>query len=174
MQNQNTLYEGFSYPPIDRQRTPTANDMGHHSRAQYKDRVLSWSHTVYIDLLSYLHQNENGQYSGGGFGPLNSKQIYPRPPLQSAVTFPSAHAKLVSSENASRSGSEPSNHFKNIPSGPDFGLHHLECPVYRNRETWQIQRCSEPESPAKGGETTGKAKEGAALFKQPFELEAEC
>lgn len=104
-------YENYSYPSSDGQRAPTANDVRHRGHAQFKDKVFSWAHTVYIDLLAYLHQTKSGQYSRRNQGPLNSRPIYPRPPQHSATTSPLTRQE--SSEFPDRRNDEA---LHNVPS----------------------------------------------------------
>ncbi|KAF2430057.1 hypothetical protein EJ08DRAFT_697847 [Tothia fuscella] len=76
------------------------------SNAIQREKVFSWAHTIYIDLLKYLHgvrrrahhDRRNGTHNTSPPGP----NIYPRPPRQPSADF-SAHT------NTHRSKSHPEN-----------------------------------------------------------------
>lgn len=74
------------YSPLqDGSRTPTAHSFNRASNAHFKEKTLSWAHSIYVDLLAYLHQTkkENRQArQAHGFKPYSKTNIYPKPPRQ--------------------------------------------------------------------------------------------
>jgi hypothetical protein len=71
------------------------------SNAQLREKVFSWAHSIYIDLLKHLHTvRRRGQQSRHGNSYHTSgPNIYPRPPRQPSCDFSSG-----SSSSRSRSG----------------------------------------------------------------------
>lgn len=61
--------------------------------AEFKEKVLSWAHSVYVDLLASLHQarrNSASKATADGQAPQPAKpSIYPKPPRQPGVDFSS-------------------------------------------------------------------------------------
>ena len=82
---------GAIYNPItDGSRTPTAISSNRNNNTQFKEKTLSWAHTIYVDLLAFLHQSkkENRQArQTHGFRPYSKNSIYPKPPRQPASVF---------------------------------------------------------------------------------------
>lgn len=133
-----------TYSPIDTsgQATPRAlqspvssplPDFGPcSSNAQLRERVFTWAHSIYVDLLKYLqhsrrhnHQNRLGSHHSG------RPNIYPKPPQQPSANFasPQLENRRVSSEDgpqrrvsipttSSRDGSS-----SNPPSQINVGSH---------------------------------------------------
>jgi hypothetical protein len=62
------------------------------SNAQLRERVFSWAHSVYIDLLKHLHSvRRRGQQTRQGSSHHSSgPNIYPRPPRQPSCDFSSS------------------------------------------------------------------------------------
>lgn len=60
--------------------------------AQFKEKTLSWAHTIYVDLLAHLHQtkreNRQNRQSHGSKSYAKSV-IYPKPPRQPSSSFSS-------------------------------------------------------------------------------------
>ena len=82
---------GSIYSPMtDGSRTPTAISTNRNNNTQFKEKTLSWAHTIYVDLLAFLHQSkkENKQArQAHGFRPYSKNSIYPKPPRQPASLF---------------------------------------------------------------------------------------
>ena len=72
--------------------TPLSEFGPQSSNAQLRERVFTWAHTVYIDLLKYLQQTRrssaHSRHSSGHHPPRPS--IYPKPPRQPGATFSSS------------------------------------------------------------------------------------
>lgn len=70
---------------------PTADTCTRSGNAEFKEKVLSWAHSVYVDLLANLHHaKRNNMYKGqgDGHGRHSSKpNIYPKPPRQPGSDF---------------------------------------------------------------------------------------
>ncbi|KAI9817988.1 MAG: hypothetical protein M1832_004509 [Thelocarpon impressellum] len=85
--------------------TPTPDGAPRLGSARFRDEVLTWAHTVYVDLLASLHQpSSNGQRLRNGGAPQHPfrASIYPRPPRQPGSSF---SAEQVEDAPAARSAS---------------------------------------------------------------------
>jgi hypothetical protein len=62
------------------------------SNAQLREKVFSWAHSVYVDLLKYLHsiRRRGHQHRHGTSHHSSGPNIYPRPPRQPSCDFSSA------------------------------------------------------------------------------------
>jgi hypothetical protein len=82
--------------------------------AEFKEKVLSWAHGVYVDLLASLHharKSSISKSSSDGQSPRNLKPaIYPKPPRQPGLDF-SSHPDIP------RHNSYPSSIFDLSPHG---------------------------------------------------------
>ncbi|KAF3398753.1 putative UDP-N-acetylglucosamine--peptide N-acetylglucosaminyltransferase SEC [Talaromyces pinophilus] len=82
--------------------------------AEFKEKVLSWAHGVYVDLLASLHharKNSISNSSADGKSQRNLKPaIFPKPPRQPGLDF-SAHIDMP------RHNSYPSSRFDLSPHG---------------------------------------------------------
>ncbi|KAJ5278621.1 hypothetical protein N7478_003993 [Penicillium angulare] len=58
---------------------------------EFKEKILSWAHGVYVDLLATIHQARRNSMSNGGADGHNSRflkpSIYPKPPRQPGLDF---------------------------------------------------------------------------------------
>ena len=76
-----------------RQRLQAASSNGHitpKGTAEFKEKVLSWAHSVYVDLLASIHQMKRNKQSQGLLlqGQHNTKMsIFPKPPRQPGSDF---------------------------------------------------------------------------------------
>lgn len=61
------------------------------SHAEFKEKILSWAHGVYVDLLATIHHARRNSISNGGADGqaqrLLKPSIYPKPPRQPGVDF---------------------------------------------------------------------------------------
>jgi hypothetical protein len=61
--------------------------------AEFKEKILAWAHSIYVDLLAALHNARKKGYSQGSHDSqtrgVPSPSIYPKPPRQAASYFPS-------------------------------------------------------------------------------------
>jgi hypothetical protein len=85
---------------------------------EFKEKVLSWAHGVYVDLLATIHHARKQSISrstasGQPQRPLKPT-IYPKPPRQPGLDFSSSHPNLP------RHNSYPSSRFDFLP--PDASL----------------------------------------------------
>jgi hypothetical protein len=74
------------YSPLpDGSRTPTAQPTHRANNAHFKEKTLSWAHSIYVDLLAFLHQTKKENRQGRpahGFKAYSKNSIYPKPPRQ--------------------------------------------------------------------------------------------
>jgi hypothetical protein len=80
----------ISFPPQSLY-TPTLHTVGKHENAQFKEKVLSWAHNVYADLLALLHHSKKGQHQPRRVHTLYQTyyqtSLYPKPPRQSTANL---------------------------------------------------------------------------------------
>jgi hypothetical protein len=68
--------------------TPLAEYGPQSMNGQSRERVFAWAHTVYVDLLKYLHHTRK-PHSHHANGRASSRpHIYPKPPRQPAASLP--------------------------------------------------------------------------------------
>jgi hypothetical protein len=78
------VYLSFS----DGSRTPTAQSVSRASNPRFKEKTLSWAHSIYVDLLAFLHQSKKESRSSRnsqGVRTHSKNNIYPKPPRQPAA-----------------------------------------------------------------------------------------
>ena len=91
-QGQQPLYSNatlYSTLP-DATQTPSGQPASKASNTRFKEKTLSWAHTIYVDLLTFLHQSkkQNTQArQSQGFRHYSKNSIYPKPPRQPAHNF---------------------------------------------------------------------------------------
>ncbi|KAK1145945.1 hypothetical protein N8T08_003892 [Aspergillus melleus] len=90
-----------------------------HARAanvEFKEKVLSWAHSVYVDLLASIHQARRNSMSSAGGDIQNQRllkpSIYPKPPRQPGLDFSHSSAPEVTRHNS-------------YPSS-QYDLHHVQ------------------------------------------------
>lgn len=58
---------------------------------EFKEKILSWAHGVYVDLLATIHQARRNSMTNGGADGQNARfmkpNIYPKPPRQPGLDF---------------------------------------------------------------------------------------
>jgi hypothetical protein len=82
-------WTGFDQQP---HQAPTADIGARSGNAEFKEKVLSWAHSVYVDLLASLHESRKNAQKGGHESHLNGSlkpNIYPKPPRQPGSDFSS-------------------------------------------------------------------------------------
>ncbi|KAH6720014.1 glycosyltransferase family 41 protein [Leptodontidium sp. MPI-SDFR-AT-0119] len=75
-------------------RTPTAQSSSKSNNPRFKEKTLSWAHSIYVDLLAFLHQTRKESRKSRqshGFRTYSKNSIYPKPPRQPASHLGSAH-----------------------------------------------------------------------------------
>ncbi|KAG4438856.1 hypothetical protein IFR05_005645 [Cadophora sp. M221] len=68
-------------------RTPTAQSPSKSNNSRFKEKTLSWAHSIYVDLLAFLHQSRKESRKSRqsqGFRTYSKNTIYPKPPRQPA------------------------------------------------------------------------------------------
>ena len=78
-----------TYPSIsDGGRTSAGSMINRAGNSQFKEKTLSWAHSIYVDLLAFLHQSKkdkgHGRYQSRTY---SRSTIYPKPPRQPASSF---------------------------------------------------------------------------------------
>lgn len=67
-------------------KTPTAQSVNKTSSHHFKEKTLSWAHSIYVDLLAFLHQSKKqSRNSSHTSKPHSRTSIYPKPPRQSTA-----------------------------------------------------------------------------------------
>ncbi|KAH8431798.1 UDP-N-acetylglucosaminyltransferase [Aspergillus melleus] len=96
-----------------------------HARAanvEFKEKVLSWAHSVYVDLLASIHQARRNSMSSAGGDIQNQRllkpSIYPKPPRQPGLDFSHSSAPEVTRHNS-------------YPSS-QYDLHHVQKSNFSN------------------------------------------
>lgn len=91
--------------------------------AQFKEKVLGWAHTIYVDLLASIHQSKKEAYHArkkqGLQRSYSQTSIYPRPPRQSAFVFRRPSDPAYHSDGMSRNHSHDFGHISDSASGSD-------------------------------------------------------
>ncbi|TAQ84384.1 hypothetical protein B7494_g7281 [Chlorociboria aeruginascens] len=65
------------------------------SNTQFKEKTLSWAHSIYVDLLAFLHQSKKDtRHTRRSYSKNNN--IYPKPPRQPASQFGTSQWSEVS------------------------------------------------------------------------------
>jgi hypothetical protein len=84
--NSQQTFDGGIYSSFaDGARTPIAQSVNRASNSQFKEKTLSWAHSIYVDLLTFLHQSKKESRQArqsNGFRPYSKNSIYPKPPRQ--------------------------------------------------------------------------------------------
>jgi hypothetical protein len=102
-----TLYSSTS----EGSRTPTAESVNRASSHRFREKTLSWAHTIYVDLLAFLHQSKKESKllnPSQSSRPYSKTSIYPKPPRQPATYLGASHwagisSNIEESNNARRS-----------------------------------------------------------------------
>ena len=84
--NSQHVFDGGIYSSYsDGSKTPTAQSVNRTSISRFNEKTLSWAHSIYVDLLAFLHQskkeNRHARQSNG-FRSYSKNSIYPKPPRQ--------------------------------------------------------------------------------------------
>lgn len=92
-------------------RSSAADIKSRAGNAEFKEKVLSWAHGVYVDLLATLHQARRNSASKAGIDGhshrLSRPSIYPKPPRQPGLDF----SAQSNAGELSRHNSYPSSQF---------------------------------------------------------------
>ncbi|EAU37503.1 conserved hypothetical protein [Aspergillus terreus NIH2624] len=86
---------------------PTANSRA--ANVEFKEKVLSWAHGVYVDLLASIHHARRNSMSHGGDvqnARILKPSIYPKPPRQPGLDFSNSNGP-----DATRHNSYPSTQY---------------------------------------------------------------
>ncbi|KAE8412511.1 glycosyl transferase family 41-domain-containing protein [Aspergillus pseudocaelatus] len=80
----------------------TANSRA--ANVEFKEKVLSWAHGVYVDLLASIHQARRNSISNAGGDPQSQRflkpSIYPKPPRQPGLDFSQVNPPEVGRHNS--------------------------------------------------------------------------
>jgi len=86
-QSQSLHIDSSIYLSPEGSRTPTAESVNKASNHRFKEKTLSWAHSIYVDLLAFLHQSKKDSRNSNqshGSKPYSKTSIYPKPPRQPA------------------------------------------------------------------------------------------
>ncbi|KAI6708046.1 hypothetical protein JHW43_009427 [Diplocarpon mali] len=75
-------------------RTPMAHIPNRASNPRLKEKTLSWAHSIYVDLLAFIHKTKKESMQARqshGYRVYSKNSIYPRPPRQPAPHLHFAH-----------------------------------------------------------------------------------
>lgn len=117
----------------DGNRTPTAQSVSKGNNPRFKEKTLSWAHSIYVDLLAFLHhskkENRHLRQQHGLRG-HSKNNIYPKPPRQPASYLGSpTWVDLDASEANARSNGRRAS----VMSLP------LQMPVHDNQyNSWHV------------------------------------
>lgn len=74
------------------------------TNTEFKEKIMSWAHGVYVDLLATIHQARRNSISNGGADGQNSRflkpNIYPKPPRQPGLDFSQNSAPEIHRHNS--------------------------------------------------------------------------
>ncbi|RDW84606.1 TPR-like protein [Coleophoma cylindrospora] len=80
-------------PDGNERRTPTGySNFNRANNAHFKERTLSWAHSIYVELLAFLHQSKKdpGHLKPHGSRSHSKNSIFPKPPRQPYPHFESS------------------------------------------------------------------------------------
>ncbi|KAG9244167.1 glycosyltransferase family 41 protein [Calycina marina] len=89
----------------DGSRTPTATSSNRNS-PHFNEKTLLWAHTIYVDLLAFLHQSEKESRQSkqaNGVKTFSKNNIYPKPPRQPTLSFGSTDRTTIYSSSRKES-----------------------------------------------------------------------
>ncbi|KAL2074425.1 hypothetical protein VTL71DRAFT_8203 [Oculimacula yallundae] len=98
-------------------RTPTARSPSNANNPRFKEKTLSWAHSIYVDLLAFLHQSRKESRKSRhsqGFRTYSKNSIYPKPPRQPGSLLGSMNWLNSDVNHSNFSG--PSNHAGVVPT----------------------------------------------------------
>lgn len=110
----NRSHSSYSPNPLNNEPMPwTGPPPGHNFQApgpavaanvEFKEKILSWAHGVYVDLLATIHQARRNSISSGGADGQNHRflkpSIYPKPPRQPGLDFTQNGAPNITRHNS--------------------------------------------------------------------------
>jgi hypothetical protein len=74
------------------------------ANTEFKEKIMSWAHGVYVDLLATIHQARRNSISNGGADGQNPRflkpSIYPKPPRQPGLDFSQNSAPGIHRHNS--------------------------------------------------------------------------
>jgi hypothetical protein len=85
------------------QTTVSATTNSRVNNAEFKEKVLSWAHGVYVDLLASIHRARRNSASNAtqdGQNHLVKPSIYPKPPRQPGLDFSNTIPPEVTRHNS--------------------------------------------------------------------------
>lgn len=88
-------------------------DLAQPRNPEFKEKVLSWAHSVYVDLLASLHsrrKNASLAMVNGQIGTFPKPNIYPKPPRQPSSDFNSQSNKMDSNNGNNNNNNNSNNH----------------------------------------------------------------
>lgn len=90
----------LSFTSLDGSRTPTAQSARKANNSHFKEKTLSWAHSIYVDLLAFLHHSKKDNRQGRNqYGVRTKSSIYPKPPRQPSFCLASSMSNDPTEEN---------------------------------------------------------------------------
>lgn len=110
----NRPLSGYSQPPLNNDSMAWKSRTSTHGLPQqgppltvnveFKEKILSWAHSVYVDLLATIHQARRNSISNGGMDGQSQRfmkpSIYPKPPRQPGLDFSQSVAPEITRHNS--------------------------------------------------------------------------
>jgi hypothetical protein len=95
---------------------------------QLREKIFTWAHSVYVDLLKYLHELRKRTHGRGGHHP-NRGSMYPKPPRQPGYDFSNSSSSHHGVERKS------STHGHSSDSASQHSHHHSSRHSHSHRGT---------------------------------------
>ena len=115
--------------------------------SQLREKVFTWAHSIYVDLLRYLKELRSRNQGRGGHHP-NRGSMYPKPPRQPSYDFssrPGSHQRKPShngrpsetaNQHAHHHGSRPQSQSHNQPQPHPWPSQAHEPPRLERNGSW--------------------------------------
>ncbi len=120
----------------------------HSSNAELRENVFRWAHTVYIDLIAYIHQTKRNAQAGrhgGSHAQPSRPSIYPKPPRQPG-------SKFTTPPTSRRRSYNNTEELRSNGSGTDIKANLFDAATLRNHEaqprpngTWLSSGLAQPD-----------------------------
>ncbi|KAI9817759.1 MAG: hypothetical protein M1827_000878 [Pycnora praestabilis] len=100
------------FTSLNYDRNPILGSELHSYNTQFKEKVLTWAHGVYVDLLASLHHQKSSHHHRRGTSHQQSSRvgIYPRPPRQPGSRFLQFPNLQCRSQNSNRNSQASHGH----------------------------------------------------------------
>ncbi|KAF2101330.1 hypothetical protein NA57DRAFT_53306 [Rhizodiscina lignyota] len=134
-------------------QTPVPVDFGpHSSNAALRERVFTWAHSVYVNLLEYLKHTRRAANSNRhihGYHHASRPNIYPKPPRQQNYDFQTHVSMRRSSDQRVSYRPQPAHagvNNANIELASQEMLQQANSPAFGSSHAWPSQHVRDPRS----------------------------